>query len=167
MRKSKGFTLLEVMVAVAVLAIALSAIIKAASESGANLSTLRDKTLAHWVAENRLAEMQAREDYGEGSQKGSVQMAGREWYWQAETSATDLPNLDKVEIRVSDREDGQQWLTTLSGFLADPELRKGAPGGAPGPDQDQEQPPSEQPAAEQPPAGGSPPEEGGAQEVTE
>lgn len=57
MRRNDGFTLLEVMIALAVLAIALAAVIDKSIEAGANVSYLRDRTLAHWVAENRLAEM--------------------------------------------------------------------------------------------------------------
>ena len=58
MKTLRGFTLLEVLVALAVIAIALASIIKAVGTGAANASYLRDKTFAHWVAANRLAQMQ-------------------------------------------------------------------------------------------------------------
>lgn len=122
MKRSAGFTLLEVMVAVAVLGIALAAVIKTTSSSGANLSHLRERTLAHWVAENRLAEMQAMGDFN-GDGRGSVEMAGREWFWRVETEDTEIPSLRRVEIRVSASAAAADSLAVLSGFLADPELR--------------------------------------------
>ena len=58
-----GFTLLEVMVALTIVAIALSAMIAAAGKNSADVAYLRDKTFAHWVALNQISEMQARQKY--------------------------------------------------------------------------------------------------------
>jgi general secretion pathway protein I len=177
--QSRGFTLLEVMVAVAVLAIALSATIKVASESGANLIHLRDKTLAHWVAENKLAELQATEAWTEGSQRGSSRMGGRTWYWQVDTTTTELPNIRQVLVQVSEQEKGEQWVTSLTGFLADPQLREAVPGAAGGPGEagnpdgageGAENPPAGEGAVDElvpPPDPGEPPAEGVTGEATE
>lgn len=132
---SRGFTLIEVLVAVAVLAIALAAVIKIGSESGGNLIYLRDKTLAHWVAENRLAEMRAMEEWPSGEGSGSSQFAGREWFWKTQVKEFPDPNIRHVIIRVSEREGSEEYLTVLHGVLGNPELRKGSPGfggGGPG-----------------------------------
>lgn len=127
MRGSKGFTLLEVLVAVAILAIALASVIKMAAGNGANLGHLRDKTLAQWVAENKLAEMQATELYLQGRQKGKSEMAGRVWHWEVEALGEAVPNLRRIAIRVKEQEDAEGWLVVLNGFLADPQLRQGTP----------------------------------------
>ncbi|HEX2238999.1 MAG TPA: type II secretion system minor pseudopilin GspI, partial [Gammaproteobacteria bacterium] len=60
MKTVRGFTLLEVLVALAVIAIALASIIKVVGTGAANAGYLRDKTFAHWVAANRLVQMQIR-----------------------------------------------------------------------------------------------------------
>ncbi|HEX5512824.1 MAG TPA: type II secretion system minor pseudopilin GspI, partial [Gammaproteobacteria bacterium] len=132
-RSSRGFTLLEVMVALAVLAIALAAVIDKTIESGVNVSYLRDRTLAHWVAENKLAEMQAMDEWREGRQTGKTDFAGRTWYWEVEALTTPARQLRRVVIRVSEQE-GANPISTLNGFLLNPEVRRPpADGGAPPP----------------------------------
>ena len=73
-----GFTLLEVLVALAVLAIGLGAIITAAGQSAGNVSYLRDRTLAAWVAENKLNELLLAQAWPKLSNiQGTAVMAGR------------------------------------------------------------------------------------------
>lgn len=123
MRRSQhGFTLLEILVALAVLALSMSAVIKAASDYTASESHLRDRTIATWVARNVLAEQQVRQEWPRvGEQKDTVEMAGREWQWLARTTQTDEEELRRldVEIRPADATDAEP-LVTLSGFLMQP-----------------------------------------------
>jgi general secretion pathway protein I len=125
MRRSDGFTLIEVLVALAVLAIALAAVIDKTIESGANIGYLRDRTFAHWVAENKLTEMQAMDEWREGRQSGKSELASRTWYWQVESLPTPTLNLRRVVVRVSDRENAEDALAVLNGFLLKPEVRQG------------------------------------------
>lgn len=102
-----GFTLLEVMVALAVLAIALGAIIKAAGTSAGDIGYLRDRTLASWVALNHINMLRlAREWPDEGTRNGIVEMAGREWRWELQVSNTSDEDLRRLDITVygEDRE---------------------------------------------------------------
>lgn len=90
-RGQAGFTLLEVLVALAILAVALSALIKLSGDNARNAAYLRDRTHAHWVAGNVMARYQAGlEPVGSSLQRGSAFMAGREWYWQAQIEAQTL-----------------------------------------------------------------------------
>ena len=87
----KGFTLIEVMVAVAILALALPAMMYALSNQLDNTAYLRDKMFAQWAAENALAEIRL-ENRSSGrikakKLKGEEEIAGRTWYWRSEAKA--------------------------------------------------------------------------------
>lgn len=123
MSKARGFTLLEVLVALAVIAFALGSIIKVTGSSAANASYLRDKTLAHWVAANRLAQMQTKNNPWptKGGDEGAVEMAGREWFWMTEVLDTPDPEMRRVNInvRLEDDEDVPP-VSILTGFISKP-----------------------------------------------
>src|SRR5574340_670232 len=104
----RGFTLLEVMVALAVVAIALAALVKGGSQSAVTAAHLRDKSFAHWVAMNRVAEIRLQPQWAAtGESGGDEEMARRRWYTLAKVSATDDPDMRRleVEVRSSDKKD--------------------------------------------------------------
>lgn len=121
-RGSHGFTLLEILIALAVLALAMGAVIRATSDYTANQSHLRDRTLATWVARDVLAEFQLRKDWpAVGEQKDTKEMGGREWRWLARTSQTDEKELRRLDVEVTPADtDATEPLATLSGFLIKP-----------------------------------------------
>jgi general secretion pathway protein I len=103
----RGFTLLEVMVALAVLAIGLGAVITAAGQSAATVRYLRDRTVAGWVAENKLNELLLTQTWPELTNvRGTIAMAGRAWRWQTRISNTPDPDIRRLEVSVSATEDG-------------------------------------------------------------
>ena len=121
MKHHNGFTLLEVLVALTILAITLGAIIKTSSTQVENLHYLRDKTLAHWVAWNVITDIQIRQPWPEvGQQKGQAPMAGREWYWSAQVSTTIDKNLRRIDVQVYDRLEAKNPVATLIGFTGAP-----------------------------------------------
>jgi general secretion pathway protein I len=96
-----GFTLVEVLVALAIIAIALGALIRAGADAAANASYLRDKTFAHWVALNLIAEQQLRPDWPPvGLSDGTAQFAGRDWPWQQEVEATGDGDIRRLIVGV-------------------------------------------------------------------
>lgn len=112
-----GFTLLEVLVALAVLALALAAALKVAAENTENNRYLRDKTFAHWIAANKLTEMQLFPDrISPGESRGQTEMAQRLWYWRL--IASDLPGtaIKRLDVSIYAQADDEQALTRLSGF---------------------------------------------------
>lgn len=117
---TRGFTLLEVLVAVAVIAIAMAAVIKATGAGAANSAYLRDKTLAHWVAMNQFAEMKLDEQPADpGREDGKVEMAGRDWFWFAETEETPEEAVLRVELSVHlDDDRDSPSVAVLTGFLS-------------------------------------------------
>lgn len=119
-RATHGFTLLEVMVALAVLAIALTAMIKGVGTQVSNQSYLRDRTLAHWVAMNKAAELQIARKWPEaGSETGSAPMGPHEWYWKVTVQNTPDPDVRRMDVAVSATEGGEP-VTSLVGYLLKP-----------------------------------------------
>ena len=118
-----GFTLVEVMVALAVVAVALPALLLTLSQQLDGLRYLEDRTHAQWVAANRLAELRlvvgAKGSLQTGRVSGTEEMAGRSWYWWSEGVETEVAGFFRYEIVVSDQQDGEASpIHTLDGYLA-------------------------------------------------
>lgn len=117
-RGSAGFTLLEVLVALAVLAIAMAALVQAAAGYTSNAAYLRDRAFAHWVAMNQMAEVQVAEDWpGAGGRTGSSVMGGHEWFWRRKVIETDDPDLRRIEVDVYFDSAAEEPLEHLVGFV--------------------------------------------------
>ena len=119
-RKPAGFTLVEVLVAVAIISVALLSALRAAGQGTQNLDALRARMLAGWVAENRLAEHRALAAWlPVGVRQGTASEGGQEFRWSEEVVAT--PNLQfrRVDIRIYVPEDESHSLAHLVGFIVD------------------------------------------------
>ena len=107
MNASRGFTLLEVLVALAVLAIAMGALLKSGVGGAATAMQLQDKLFANWVATNRLAEIEVAPEWpAEGETTGVSPMAGREWRWRQSVSATPDSDMRRVDVEVGEAHEG-------------------------------------------------------------
>ena len=118
-----GFTLVEVMVALAVVAIALPALLMSLHQQVDGTAYLRDKSLAHMVAANKLAETRilaaARQSLLKGKDSGVAELAERDWYWWLESTATEVPEFYRIEIHVAASEEQRDNpLYTLVAFLS-------------------------------------------------
>ncbi len=120
--KARGFTLLEIMIALAVFAIASAALIKNASQSVRQAAVLEERVLAAWVAENELnalrRPLRVDDDFpAVGVERVSVTMAEREWDVVIETNSTENESVQRVEVRVFKPNDNVAVVTTLTGFV--------------------------------------------------
>ncbi len=98
----RGFTLIEVLVALAVTAIALGALIRGGAGTASNADHLRNKTFAHWVAMNQVAGRRLDPDWpATGRSDGTAQMAGRRWYWEQVVAGTQDPDIRRLTVRVA------------------------------------------------------------------
>ena len=115
----RGFTLVEVLVALAILAIALAAAGRSVALSTDSAAEHKQRVLAGLVAENRLGELVARRAWpGVGITEGNERQAGVDFRWRAEVFATPHPGLRRVEIHVSDAADPTHELRRLVGVLS-------------------------------------------------
>ena len=123
---NNGFTLIEVLVALGIVAVGMAAAFMTASTSVQNAVGLKERTFAHWVAMNKMAEIHIgnRKEWPDlRKTTGSSIMAGHEWYWTVEGKKPEGMQEDtirKVEIQVRASENDEYPVTTLLGFVGKP-----------------------------------------------
>jgi general secretion pathway protein I len=118
---SLGFTLVEVMVALIIVAMAVPALLMR-MESMANSSIHnRTVTMAHWVAENRLVEIMLTKELERkeprGREAGDMMMAGNKWDWNVETVDTKNAEFPGFEMTVRAGPQGQEIMADLVVYL--------------------------------------------------
>ncbi|NKI35669.1 type II secretion system minor pseudopilin GspI [Wenzhouxiangella sp. XN79A] len=100
-RRSTGFTLVEVLVALAVVALALGALIRTTGQAADTQYEAEQRTLALWVASNRLAELSLAAGLEAGRSSGRTRMGGRDWRWQTDISAAPGGELWRIDVTVA------------------------------------------------------------------
>ena len=121
--RASGFTLLEVLVAVAIIAVALLASLRAAGLGSGNAEELRLRLLGGWVAENLLAEHRARGDWLPlGMHNGATRQGGIDFAWREEVSSTPNAGMRRLDIVVFAAHE-PRTIARLSGMLARPPSR--------------------------------------------
>ncbi len=119
--RTRGFTLLEVMVALAVIAIGLGAVITEASRNISNASLLQDKTLGHWIASNKSVEMQVSKEWpSTGEQKEDVEMAGREWHLTLKIIDTLDERVKRMDVEVRTDAASERPIAKVISYLGQP-----------------------------------------------
>jgi general secretion pathway protein I len=124
MRSPRGFTLIEVLVALAIVAIGMAAVLGTLTSSANTISYLRDKTFAQWVALNQIATLRiSGQMTPTGNSDGNIDFAGRSWHWRREVTATQVPGVVRIDVKVRPAEvkadDDNGWFTTVSGIQGD------------------------------------------------
>ena len=124
--RSRGFTLIEVMVALVVASLALVAVMASISQMIDAGTAMRDRTYAAWIAQNKIAELRLANTEPEVStSNGEVEFAGLEWGWTATISETGVQYLYRVDVGVSFA-GSDDVVRTVTGFIGEP----GIPGEA-------------------------------------
>ena len=121
MRKTeeRGFTLIEVVVAMAILGIGMLAVFKTIGDTVHNVDALRDRSFAEWIADNRLTEIRISGEMPSVDETaGEVEFAGRQWHWLTKVSQTQVQGLRRIDVSVRRDEDPEDSsIVTLSGFV--------------------------------------------------
>ena len=119
-RRSGGFTLIEVMVALVIVALSLTAVTAALSQMIDAGQTMRDRTYASWIAQNRITELRlAAATPDVGATNGEVQYANTDWSWRAVVSETVVDDLYRIDVAVSFA-DSDDVVRTVTGFVGPP-----------------------------------------------
>ena len=115
----QGFTLIEVMLAMAVFAIAGVALLGGSDNNFRNLSHLETKVIANWVASNQLVATSLVQTWPpKNNKKGKVELAGREWHWKQKVEKTEDKNMRSVVMEIRLTEDEINPITSLTTFLS-------------------------------------------------
>jgi general secretion pathway protein I len=123
-RRLRAFTLIEVLVALVIVAVGMAAVMKAVSSSADTVFFMRDKTFAQWVALNQLATLRLSGQVpAVGTTEGDVDFAGRTWHWHQEVVSSEVPGIERIDVSVRPKDvkgdDDSGWFTTVSGLYGD------------------------------------------------
>ena len=149
----QGFTLIEVLVALAIAALALGAVAASISQMVESATAMELRTYASWIAQNRIAELRLANVVPEVSEDSDqVEFANQEWTWRSTVSETGVENLFRVDVDVS-LAGSDDVIRTVTGFVGEPGIpgqsnlawAGGTFGPGPGPGEE----PADEPEAEQ------------------
>lgn len=100
-RASRGFTLVEVLVALMVVALGLAALMVAVSSAARSGGSLRDKTLAQWIALNRIAEVRLTVNkIAPTNDTGQLEFGNRTWHYDTRYFDTSIATMKRITVRV-------------------------------------------------------------------
>jgi general secretion pathway protein I len=113
--RPRGFTLIEVLVALLVVALGVAALMSSMLTAANSTARLRDRAYAEWVAANRIVEVRVAQDFPTlGRSEGVVRLADRDWDWRQDVRATSIEGVVQIVVDVRPR-GAEGWLLTLSG----------------------------------------------------
>lgn len=125
MRTPKGFTLIEVLVAMTIIAVGVSALVGSAAASAWRADYLREREFGRWVASNVLAELQVVPAWPSiGSKNTEVEMGTLTWYVKTRTQAVADADLRRVDVEVRRDKDAESYIYTVAGFVGNPETKQ-------------------------------------------
>ncbi len=118
-RANSGFTLLEILAALSIVAVGLGTVSKVIGSTAAVLETSEQRLMGSWVASNHLAELRLSRVWPAASETDrDASMGGRVWYMREKISTTTDPDLLRIDIEVYTDKEHKQFAVGLFGYLA-------------------------------------------------
>lgn len=123
-RRQAGFTLIEVLVALVIVAVGMSVLMSTLTSSAKTIVYLQDKTFAEWLALNQIALARLQLKQGQlppqTSTNGDLDYAGRSWHWRQDVIASEVPGIERIDFKVRPKEvkggDDDSWYVTVTGL---------------------------------------------------
>jgi general secretion pathway protein I len=123
-KHARGFTLIEVMVALAIMAIGVAALVSSSGASAHRATVLREREMGRWVASNHLTLMQVAPGWSAiGAKNTEVEMGSTVWYVRTRTQKVADPDLRRLDVEVRLRRDADGYIYKVVGFVGNPEHR--------------------------------------------
>ena len=120
-RRSSGFTLIEAVVALAIVALGMMALYMQLNQYAVTATYMEEKTLASWIATNRLTELSIEPSWPEvGIEEDEIEFAARTWHYTVEVSETQVANLRRVDVSVARADDPERIIHKVSGLIEPP-----------------------------------------------
>ncbi len=119
MRRAGGFTLIEVLVALAIAALGLAAALSVVTNSARNAGYFRDRTFASWIAQNKITEARLASTMPSVDKTtGDLDYAGQKWKWEQAVTQTEVPGMRRIDVSVRQADaDAAAPIATVSGFV--------------------------------------------------
>ena len=129
MSRAHGFTLIEVLVALIIVAFGMGAVLATLAAAADSTARLREKSLAEWIALNQVSTVRLALDVPQtGDTTQDIEYAGRQWHWRQHVEKTNVPGLLRinVDVRAAPEEGARKvddakadWLASAAGFRGD------------------------------------------------
>jgi general secretion pathway protein I len=121
LNKNHGFTLIEVLIALAILSIALTAIIKSTSQNIRDTTYIQNKNIANWVGSQVINEVRAGIlvlPTPPDNLEQTTEMLGQSWRWQANLIATPNPQIMEIHVAVFKKSSDAKLISLVSYLYA-------------------------------------------------
>lgn len=120
-----GFTLIEILVAMTIIAVGVSALVASAGGSAWRADYLREREFGRWVASNELTQLQVLPAWPDvGTKNTEVEMGETLWFIKTRTQAVADPDLRRVDVEVRKDKEAENYIYVVTGFVGNPETRQ-------------------------------------------
>jgi general secretion pathway protein I len=120
-QRASGFTLIEAVVALVIVALGMTALYMQLNQYAITATYMEEKALASWIATNRLTELSIEPTWPEvGTEEDDIEFAGRDWHYTVEVSETQVANLRRIDVSVALTADPERVIHTVSSLVEPP-----------------------------------------------